>query len=193
MYDRGLVVLDCPSASLVIHIFCVTFSLQVLKSERPDVDAKRSDLLKLQGNLAVLLSTRVFSFLVFFVYFFQSHLCSSSSCRRVPPSTSSAREGASSSSQRSPWKDSGQRHVSWCFSLLSTLSSQRRIRHNSHEIATNPVILWIELGGKPKWLPLNFGYRAHRPRWLLFQFWVFVASSNLSFSPSFSLTVPFTV
>ena len=21
-----------------------------------------------------------------------------------------------------------------------------------------PVILWIELGGKPKWLPLNFGY-----------------------------------
>ena len=22
----------------------------------------------------------------------------------------------------------------------------------------SPVILWIELGGKPKWLPLNFGY-----------------------------------
>ena len=28
----------------------------------------------------------------------------------------------------------------------------------SHEIATQPVILWIELGGKPKWLPLNSGY-----------------------------------
>ena len=22
----------------------------------------------------------------------------------------------------------------------------------------SPVILWIELGGKPKWLPLSFGY-----------------------------------
>ena len=22
----------------------------------------------------------------------------------------------------------------------------------------SPVILWIELGGKPKWLPLHFGY-----------------------------------
>ena len=22
----------------------------------------------------------------------------------------------------------------------------------------NPVILWISLGGKPKWLPLKFGY-----------------------------------
>ena len=22
----------------------------------------------------------------------------------------------------------------------------------------SPVILWIELGGKPKWLPLKFGY-----------------------------------
>ena len=26
------------------------------------------------------------------------------------------------------------------------------------KIATQPVILWIELGGKSKWLPLNFGY-----------------------------------
>ena len=24
--------------------------------------------------------------------------------------------------------------------------------------AIQSVILWIELGGKPKWLPLNFGY-----------------------------------
>ena len=25
-------------------------------------------------------------------------------------------------------------------------------------LPSNPVILWIELGGRPKWLPLNFGY-----------------------------------
>ena len=33
-----------------------------------------------------------------------------------------------------------------------------RIRHSIREIPTQPVILWIELGGKPKWLPLNFGF-----------------------------------
>ena len=34
-----------------------------------------------------------------------------------------------------------------------------RIRHSSHHFATgSPVILWIQLGGKPKWLPLKFGY-----------------------------------
>ena len=33
-----------------------------------------------------------------------------------------------------------------------------RICHSIREIATQPVILWIELGGKPKWLPLNFGF-----------------------------------
>ena len=35
-----------------------------------------------------------------------------------------------------------------------------RIRHSTciREIATQPVILWILLGGKPKWLPLNFGF-----------------------------------
>ena len=33
-----------------------------------------------------------------------------------------------------------------------------RIRHSIREIATQPVILWILLGGKPKWLPLNFGF-----------------------------------
>ena len=28
----------------------------------------------------------------------------------------------------------------------------------------SPVILWISLGGKPKWLPLKFGYyNAHKP------------------------------
>ena len=32
------------------------------------------------------------------------------------------------------------------------------IRHCSHHFATQPVILWTELGGKPKWLPLNSGY-----------------------------------
>ena len=30
-----------------------------------------------------------------------------------------------------------------------------RIRHSIRKIATQPVILRIELGGKPKWLPLN--------------------------------------
>ena len=33
-----------------------------------------------------------------------------------------------------------------------------RIRHSIREIATQPVILWILLGGKTKWLPLNFGF-----------------------------------
>ena len=33
-----------------------------------------------------------------------------------------------------------------------------RIRHGIREIATQPVILWILLGGKLKWLPLNFGF-----------------------------------
>ena len=33
-----------------------------------------------------------------------------------------------------------------------------RIRHSIREFATQPVILWIPLGGKPKWLPLNFGF-----------------------------------
>ena len=27
----------------------------------------------------------------------------------------------------------------------------------------SPVILWIELGGKPKWLPFNSGYHDVRP------------------------------
>ena len=31
-----------------------------------------------------------------------------------------------------------------------------RKRHSIREIATQPVILWMLLGGKPKWLPLNF-------------------------------------
>ena len=32
--------------------------------------------------------------------------------------------------------------------------------YHSHHFATtpSPVILWIELGGKPKWLPSDFGY-----------------------------------
>ena len=34
-----------------------------------------------------------------------------------------------------------------------------RIRHRSHDLGASPVILWISLGGKPKWLPLKFGYR----------------------------------
>ena len=33
-----------------------------------------------------------------------------------------------------------------------------RIRHSIRDFATQPVIFWILLGGKPKWLPLNFGF-----------------------------------
>ena len=33
-----------------------------------------------------------------------------------------------------------------------------RIRHSIREFATQPVILWTLLGGKPKWLLLNFGF-----------------------------------
>ena len=33
-----------------------------------------------------------------------------------------------------------------------------RMRHSMREIATQPAILSIRLGGKPKWLPLNFGF-----------------------------------
>ena len=32
------------------------------------------------------------------------------------------------------------------------------IRHSSHKFPPSSVILWVELGGKPKWLPFNFGY-----------------------------------
>ena len=33
-----------------------------------------------------------------------------------------------------------------------------RICHSLHEFATQPINLMTELVGKPKWLPLNFGY-----------------------------------
>ena len=33
-----------------------------------------------------------------------------------------------------------------------------RTHQSSHEFVTQPVILRIQLGGKPKWLPLKFGY-----------------------------------
>ena len=33
-----------------------------------------------------------------------------------------------------------------------------RISHSIRKFATQPAILWILLGGKPKWLPLNFGF-----------------------------------
>ena len=32
------------------------------------------------------------------------------------------------------------------------------VRQSIREIATQPVILWTLLGGKPKWLPLNLGF-----------------------------------
>ena len=34
-----------------------------------------------------------------------------------------------------------------------------RIRQSIREIATQPVILWILPGAKPKWLPLNLGFK----------------------------------
>ena len=45
-------------------------------------------------------------------------------------------------------------------SALLNLMGPARIRH-VHTILQSPpspVILWIELDGKPKWRPLNFGY-----------------------------------
>ena len=30
--------------------------------------------------------------------------------------------------------------------------------HTTHILPPGPINLWIELGGRPKWLPLNFGY-----------------------------------
>ena len=41
--------------------------------------------------------------------------------------------------------------------VCSTMGAVR-IHHSIREIATQPVILWILLGGKLKWLPLNFGF-----------------------------------
>ena len=48
-----------------------------------------------------------------------------------------------------------------CKGSLKNETGSVRIRHSSsHDFATHAsrVILWIELGGKPKWLPLNSGY-----------------------------------
>ena len=39
---------------------------------------------------------------------------------------------------------------------MGAVPTRHRIRE--FEIATQPIILWILLGGKPKWLPLNFGF-----------------------------------
>ena len=39
-----------------------------------------------------------------------------------------------------------------------------RIRHNSNEIATQLVTVWIELGGKSKWLPLKGEVRTMNDR-----------------------------
>ena len=40
--------------------------------------------------------------------------------------------------------------------FLSRGSVRVHVRQSSPKIATQPVILWTELGDKPKWLPLNF-------------------------------------
>ena len=46
----------------------------------------------------------------------------------------------------------------WMFTESLNHMGAVRIRHSIWEIATQPVILWILLGGKPKWLPLNFAF-----------------------------------
>ena len=43
-------------------------------------------------------------------------------------------------------------------SILKWSMGAMRIRHSIREIANQPVILWILLGGTTKWLPLNFGF-----------------------------------
>ena len=47
------------------------------------------------------------------------------------------------------------------------LTEPVRIRPSSHELPPSAVILWIELGGKPKWLPLIFGY--HDVMWIFYE------------------------
>ena len=49
-------------------------------------------------------------------------------------------------------------HANPCPWHLGVAMGAVRIRHCIREFATQPVILWILLGGKPKWLPLNFGF-----------------------------------
>ena len=43
------------------------------------------------------------------------------------------------------------------FSPIFFMMGSVRIRHSSHKLPPSPVILCIELDGKPKWPPLNFG------------------------------------
>ena len=57
-------------------------------------------------------------------------------------------------------KNSGMLHKTVWDSAMRPV----RLRHSIREIATQPVVLWIELGGKPKWLPLNFGFNDVMPK-----------------------------
>ena len=67
---------------------------------------------------------------------------------------------------------SGRWSVAWCwiYKFGATQAEINRPRTRAHtsysiwETATQPVILWILLGGKPKWLPLNFGYNDEMQR-----------------------------
>ena len=49
----------------------------------------------------------------------------------------------------------------------------------------SPVILWISLGGKPKWLPLKFGYHdgMRTSPICIFLYWTQKMTSKTSFSP----------
>ena len=78
---------------------------------------------------------------------------------------------------------------------MHVLMGAVRIRHSIREIATQPVILWILLGGRPKWLPLNFGFNdvmrtaPSRPRLLPYRLIVLAKLQDLRPSPSFATTV----
>ena len=53
----------------------------------------------------------------------------------------------------------GKRLGPLCLASSSVLSMGAvRIRHSVREFATQPIILWILVGGTTKWLPLNFGF-----------------------------------
>ena len=57
------------------------------------------------------------------------------------------------------------------------------IRQSSNKLPPSPVILWIKLGGRPKWLPLNFGYNDAEMCMLPFM-WVLLTTEQRCFVSS---------